>query len=100
MLKHKKPFEINIIDKKFQGLLELSPDAIMIINSDGRIVLVNSMTEKMFGYYRAELLGEPVGILLPERFREKHVGNRNDYYSEPRIRSMSVGLNLFGRRKD
>src|SRR3990172_10895697 len=100
MLKHKKPFEINIIDKKFEGFLEFSPDAVMIINSDARIVLVNSMTEKMFGYHRDELLGKPVEILLPERFREKHVGHRKDYYSEPRMRSMGVGLNLFGRRKD
>ena len=99
-MKHKKPFEINIIDKKFEGFLEFSPDAVMIINSDGRIVLVNSMTEKMFGYHRDELLGKPVEILLPERFREKHVGHRKDYYSEPRMRSMGVGLNLFGRRKD
>ena len=99
-MKHKKPFEINIIDKKFEGFLEFSPDAIVVINSDGRIVLVNSMTEKMFGYYRDELLGKPVEILLPERFREKHVGHRKDYYSEPRVRSMGVGLNLFGRRKD
>src|SRR3989304_9407539 len=100
MVEHKKPFEINIIDKKFQGFLEFSPDAVMIINSDGRIVLVNSVTEKMFCYHRDELLGKPVEILLPERFREAHVGHRAEYLSDHRIRPMGVGLNLSGRRKD
>lgn len=99
-MKHKKTFKNNQINEKFQGLLEFIPDAIVIINGDGHIVLVNSMTEKMFGYDRDELLGKPVEILLPERFREKHVGHRNDYYSEPRMRSMGVGFNLCGRRKD
>ena len=87
--------EVNLL-----GLLEFLSDAIVIINSDGRILLVNSQAEKMFGYHRDELLRKPVEILLPERFREAHVGHRAEYLSDHRIRPMGVGLNLSGRRKD
>src|SRR5262249_3780889 len=64
------------------------------------IVLVNSQTEKLFGYTRAELLGRPVEILMPARFAPQHRQHRTGYMAEPRARAMGAGLDLFGRRKD
>jgi protein-histidine pros-kinase len=77
-----------------------SPDAMVIAGRDGRIVLVNAQTEKLFGYSRSELLGEVVEILVPERYRDMHPGNRDKYFHDPRTRGMGTGLELYGRRKD
>ncbi len=82
------------------GILESTPDAIVIVDRDGQIVLVNSQTEKIFGYKWDELIGRPVEILLTERLRKLHTGHREDYLSEPRTRPMGTGLNLIGHRKD
>ena len=81
-------------------LLEALPDALIIVNADGRIVRVNVPTEQMFGYTRAELLGQPVENLVPARYLPTHVTDRAGYQREPRRRPMGVGPNLYGRRKD
>lgn len=87
-------------EQKFRDLLELAPDAMVIVDREGRIVLVNSQTEKLFGYPRRELLGQRVEILVPERFHEHHPEYRKRYFAEPRIRAMGSGLDLYGRRRD
>ncbi len=87
-------------ETKFRGLLECAPDAIVIVDADGRIVLVNTQAEKMFGYDRDELLGEPVEVLVPRRFRKAHIAHRANYYYAPRTRPMGTGLELAGQRKD
>ena len=84
----------------FRDLVESAPDAMVAVDSKGRIMLVNSQSEKMFGYNRSEVLGQSVETLLPERFREMHVGHRAKYCSEPSARPMGIGLDLNGRRKD
>jgi len=87
-------------EDKFRALLESAPDAMVIVDQRGKIVLVNSRTEEMFGYARHELLGYPVEVLIPERFHERHYLHRTDYAADPRQRAMGAELDLFGLRKD
>ena len=88
------------VENKFRGLLEAAPDSMVIVDTDGQITLVNSKTEQMFGYSREELIGKPVEVLMPDRFRTIHAGHRRFYAAAPRARAMGAGLELFGRRKD
>ncbi|MBI4498793.1 MAG: PAS domain S-box protein [Chloroflexi bacterium] len=87
-------------EARFRQLLEAAPDAIVVVGADGRITVVNSQAERLFGYAREELLGQPVEVLIPARLRERHVGHRARYAAQPQTRPMGVGLDLYGRRKD
>jgi protein-histidine pros-kinase len=87
-------------ERKFKDLLESAPDAMVIVNTDGRILLINAQTESLFGYARQELVGQWVEMLMPERFRRIHPRHRNGYFAAPHPRGMGTGLELFGLRKD
>ena len=87
-------------DGKFRALLEAAPDAMVIVDSRGRITLVNTQTERLFQYDRAELLGQTVELLVPDRFRPTHPRHRDGYFADPHARPMGSGLELWGRRKD
>src|SRR5690606_14255593 len=68
------------VEEQFKGLLESAPDAVVIANDSGEIVIVNAQTENLFGHKREELLGQKIETLIPERFREQHVGYRNNFF--------------------
>ena len=89
-----------LLDARYRGLLESTPDAIIIANQTGHIVLINEQAVRMFKYDRQVLTGQRVEILLPERFHSSHLGHRAAFMAQPRQRSMGAGLELFGRRSD
>ena len=87
-------------EERFRQLLDTAPDAMVVVGADERIVLVNLQTEKLFGYARSELVGQPLDLLIPERFHAAHKGHLGRYMATPVTRSMGSGLELFGLRKD
>ena len=84
----------------FEALLESAPDAILLVDDRGRIVLANRRAVELFGFAADELLGMPVDDLVPQRFRERHAAHRDGYVRAPRTREMGAGLELYGRRRD
>ena len=87
-------------EEKFRLAVEASPSGIVLVDCEGKIVMVNTQTEKMFGYSRAELIGQPVEILVPERFRALHPEHRAKFLAAPEARAMGAERELFGLRKD
>jgi len=88
------------LEHRFRQAVESAPNAIVMVNKSGTIVMVNAQTEAFFGYSRAELIGQPVEILVPKRFRNAHVGVRQAYLATPVSRPMGAGQDLYGLRKD
>jgi PAS domain S-box-containing protein len=86
-------------ERWFQGLLDAAPDAMVVVDQDGKIILVNSQTERLFGYQREEILGLDMEVLMPERLRGQHRLHRKGFFAQPHVRPMGGGLELFGLRK-
>jgi PAS domain S-box-containing protein len=87
-------------DELFRQLVEAAPDALVLVNESGVIMLSNLRAESLFGHTPAELVGQPIEVLIPERYRTAHVGYRSRFASAAQVRPMGSGLELFGRRKD
>lgn len=87
-------------ESAWRGLVESAPDAIVVVDERGHIEIANDQAEALFGYSRAELMGQPIESLMPQRYASRHVELRDDYTREPRARPMGEGRVLYGRRKD
>jgi len=92
--------ELQSVQRKYDRLLQSSPDAMLFVDGDARIVLVNHQLENLFGYTGEELVGKGLHILIPERFRGRHQSNVVNYFSNPRARPMGTGLQIYALKKD
>ncbi|MEM7203790.1 MAG: PAS domain S-box protein [Planctomycetota bacterium] len=87
-------------ERHLHQAIESAASAMVMVDAAGRIVLINAQTEAIFGYRRAELIGQPVEVLIPDRYRRGHPKLREDYFARPSVRPMGQGRDLFGMRKD
>jgi two-component system sensor kinase FixL len=87
-------------ETQFRAFLESAPDAMVLVDRQGRILMVNAQTERLFGFDRSELLGHPVEILVPKRFADRHPPHRQGFLADPRVRPMGAGMELYGQRRD
>jgi PAS domain S-box-containing protein len=87
-------------DSFFRNLLDAAPDAMVVVDAEGRLAIVNTEAEKMFGYSRERMVGESIEMLLPNRYRARHVQHRARYVDAPRVRAMGAGMELAGLRSD
>src|SRR5690349_14027949 len=88
------------VELRLRAAVESSPAGILMIDAGGRIVLVNREVERLFGYPREELLGQPIELLVPEQLRMNHPDHRKAFFHDPKVRAMGAGRELYGRRKD
>ena len=86
-------------EQRFREFVEAAPDAIVIVDQQGKIVLVKAQTERLFGYGRKELLGQFIEILVPARFHRRHTKHRADYFAAPSVHPIGGGMELYGLRK-
>src|ERR671925_622713 len=84
----------------FALLLDAAPDAMVLVDGLGTIVMANAHADRLFAYEQGELIGQPVEILVPERYRQSHLTHRAGFFQSPSVRPMGAGLELFGLRKD
>lgn len=92
--------EFTRVQEKYEKLLESAPDALVFVNKEAKIMLVNAQLERLFGYSEEELVGKDLHILIPERFRRRHREHVAEFFSTPRVRPMGAGLNIVGLKKD
>lgn len=92
--------EHKLAEEKSQKILEATPDAMIIIDEEGKITFVNTQTEKVFGYTKNELTGQKVEILIPEPYRSRHPEHRRNFFNAPHTRPMGTGMELYGQRKN
>src|ERR1700685_2569851 len=83
-------------EAKYRGLLEAGPDAMVVIDQSGAIVLLNTQIENLFGFTNEELLGQTIEMLIPLRFRDRNPGHRGGFFTDPRVRTMGTGVELYG----
>jgi PAS domain S-box-containing protein len=95
-----EPFHRVWTDKEFCQVLESAPDAMVLVDDRGQIVLINAQTERLFQYDRQEMLGQPIEVLMPGRFCDRHREHVLDYFANAQVRPMGACMGLYALRKD
>lgn len=99
-LEDRRSLQLGPSEADLRGFFDAAPDALVLIDRRGRILFINSQTERLFGYPREELVGQSMEVLVPDRFRAVHPGHRAAFFSDPKVRGMGTGLDLWGLCKD